>query len=120
MAGQWERHNVSPTLPGGEPLPGVHSYLRCCSCKSPKGKPHKAGCEVTPDIDWSADFRLAVIEKIERRYYMSTKESDGGFAIIGIVARETSARLPLFADDIESALGCTLTEVREEMERNAG
>jgi hypothetical protein len=125
MAEQWERYNVSPTLPGGEPLPGVHSYLRCCSCKSPKGEPHKPDCKVQPDIDWTPDLRLAVIRRIAGQL----TDSLGGERLhadqaeyhraktIHLISFMNATFLDNHRQNIDGALGCTLADVQKEMER---
>lgn len=70
-----------------------------------------------PDITWTPDFRLAVIEKIGTRCLPAICVE--AVVLMRAVAHKAPWHLCKFIGRIESALGCTLQAVQEEMERNA-
>lgn len=57
-----------------------------------------------PDIDWPPDFRLAVVRKLENKIIELSRMT--GILLGGHFVK---------TEDLESALGCTLEEVRKEM-----
>lgn len=69
-------------------------------------------------IDWSPEFRLAVIEKIAMRMRDGIAQKYCDVDTIHFVAFMGADFLSQNVGNIESALGCTLQEVKEEMERN--
>jgi len=80
-----------------------------------------------PNIDWSKDFRLAVIERIGLRFTCFNNPpltpTDfppfAVFAVVANVARADADFLNSFPAYIESALDCTLEEVQRELQNDS-
>ena len=64
-----------------------------------------------PDIDWTdKDFRLAVAHKLAGQIHIASN-------LIGCLAAGAPSSLDVRRANIEAALGCTLKEIQEDMER---
>lgn len=63
-----------------------------------------------PNIDWTPEFRLGVILQASRQL---RRVAD----LISFVTHETE--YVMHRDEIELALGCTLEEVREELQNDS-
>ena len=77
-----------------------------------------------PNIDWTLDFRLAVIARIANSLTLAAWKSghvvsvmhDKAEAIV-YIAHSPAKFLDKNRSTIEAALGCTLKEMQEDMER---